>query len=186
MMHESFPGNENSLLRSNGSVSATDLAEAVLEFYIEGEDDLIGLLAYALYERQKRDFIVSHRKRNSGRSPNEAEIAAVTSNYLSADLRNTLRDRASQILSRYAETYVEAMEPQIQLVATNSEALRRVRDIEKSVKKRTGFWRQVRVGFSVTLLLIVLFAAATIAAVFFRSDIVDAWNALIVPLTLRT
>ena len=182
MMHESFPGNENSMLRSNGSVSAVDLAEAVLEFYIEGEDDLIGLLAYALYERQKRDFIVSHRKRNAGRSPNEAEIAAVTSNYLSADLRNTLRDRASQILS----SYVEAMEPQIQLVATNSEALRQVRDIEKSVKRRTGFWRQVRVGFTVTLLLVALFAAATIAAVFFRSDIVDAWNALIVPMMLRT
>ena len=133
-MQETFPGKENPRLRS-GEVSAGDLAEAVLEFYIEGEDDLIGLLAYALYERQKRDFIVSHRKRNAGRSPNDAEIAAVTSNYLSADLRNTLRDRASQILSSYAEIYVEAMEPQIQLVATNSEALRQVRGIEKSVKK---------------------------------------------------
>ncbi len=46
-------------------VSASDIAEAVLEFYIEGEDDLIGLLAYALYERQKRDFVLSHRKRNA-------------------------------------------------------------------------------------------------------------------------
>jgi hypothetical protein len=54
------------------------------------------------------------------------------------------------------------------------------------VKKRTGFWRQVRVAFTVTLLLIVLFAAVAIAAVFFRSDIVDAWNALMVPTTLRT
>ncbi len=164
-MQETFPGNENSRLRS-GEISAGDLAEAVLEFYIESEDDLIGLLAYALYERQKRDFIVSHRKRNAGRSPNEVEIAAVTS-YLSADLRSTLRDRASQILSSYADTYVEAMEPQIQLMATNSEALRQARDIEKSVKKRTGFWRQVRVAFTVTLLLIVLFAAVAIAAVFF-------------------
>jgi hypothetical protein len=184
-MQESFPGHENSRLRSS-EISIGDLAEAVLEFYVEGEDDLIGLLAYALFERQKRDFIVSHRKRNAGRSPNEAEIAAVTSNYLSADLRNTLRDRASQILSSYAETYVEAMEPQIQLVATNSEALRQVRNIEKSMKKRTGFWRQVRVDFAVTLLLIMLFAAVAIAAVFFRADIVDAWHALRVPTTLRT
>ncbi len=184
-MQESFPGHENSRLRP-GEINVGDLAEAVLEFYVEGEDDLIGLLAYALYERQKRDFIVSYRKRNAGRSPNEAEIAAVTSNYLSADLRNTLRERASQILSSYAETYVEAMEPQIQIVATNSEALRQVRDIEKSVKKRIGFWRQVRVGLTVTLLLITLFAAVAIAAVFFRSDIVDAWHALRVPTTLRT
>lgn len=158
----------------------------MLEFYIEGEDDLIGLLAYALYERQKRDFVLSHRKRNAGRSPDEAELAAVNSNYLSTDLRNTLRDRASQILSSYAETYVEAMEPQIRLTAVNSDALRQVRNIEKSIKRRLGFWRQVRAGFAVTLLLLLLFGAAAIAAVFFQSDIVDAWKALMVPTSLRT
>ncbi|NKM01878.1 hypothetical protein [Rhizobium leguminosarum] len=185
MIHDSFPANDGSSRRQNG-VSAGDIAEAVLEFYIEGEDDLIGLLAYALYERQKRDFVLSHRKRNAGRSPDEAELAAVNSNYLSTDLRNTLRDRASQILSSYAETYVEAMEPQIRLTAVNSYALRQVRNIEKSIKRRLGFWRQVRAGFAVTLLLLLLFGAAAIAAVFFRSDIVDAWNALMVPTTLRT
>ncbi|MGO7959988.1 hypothetical protein [Rhizobium leguminosarum] len=185
MIHESFPANDGSSRRQNG-VSAGDIAEAVLEFYIEGEDDLIGLLAYALYERQKRDFVLSHRKRNAGRSPDDAELAAVNSNYLSTDLRNTLRDRASQILSSYAETYVEAMEPQIRLTAVNSDALRQVRNIEKSIKRRLGFWRQVRAGFAVTLLLLLLFGAAAIAAVFFQSDIVDAWNALMVPTTLRT
>ncbi|MBY5736981.1 hypothetical protein U8P76_00220 [Rhizobium johnstonii] len=184
MIHDSFPANDGSSRRQNG-VSAGDIAEAVLEFYIEGEDDLIGLLAYALYERQKRDFVLSHRKRNAGRSPDEAELAAVNSNYLSTDLRNTLRDRASQILSSYAETYVEAMEPQIRLTAVNSDALRQVRNIEKSIKRRLGFWRQVRAGFAVTLLLLLLFGAAAIAAVFFQSDIVDAWNALMVPTTLR-
>ncbi|MBY5774456.1 hypothetical protein V7796_02470 [Rhizobium laguerreae] len=185
MIHDSFPANDGSSRRQNG-VSAGDIAEAVLEFYIEGEDDLIGLLAYALYERQKRDFVLSHRKRNAGRSPDEAELAAVNSNYLSTDLRNTLRDRASQILSSYAETYVEAMEPQIRLTAVNSDALRQVRNIEKSIKRRLGFWRQVRAGFAVTLLLLLLFGAAAIAAVFFQSDIVDAWNALMVPTSLRT
>lgn len=185
MIHDSFPANDGSSRRQNG-VSAGDIAEAVLEFYIEGEDDLIGLLAYALYERQKRDFVLSHRKRNAGRSPDEAELAAVNSNYLSTDLRNTLRDRASQILSSYAETYVEAMEPQIRLTAVNSDALRQVRNIEKSIRRRLGFWRQVRASFAVTLLLLLLFGAAAIAAVFFQSDIVDAWNALMVLITLRT
>ncbi|MEI1251789.1 hypothetical protein [Rhizobium aouanii] len=185
MIHESFSANDGSSRRQNG-VSAGDIAEAVLEFYIEGEDDLIGLLAYALYERQKRDFVLSHRKRNAGRSPDEAELAAVNSNYLSTDLRNTLRDRASQILSSYAETYVEAMEPQIRLTAVNSDALRQVQNIEKSIKRRLGFWRQVGAGFAITLLLLLLFGAAAIAAVFFQSDIVDAWNALMVPTTLRT
>jgi hypothetical protein len=157
----------------------------VLEFYIEGEDDLIGLLAYGLYERQKRDFVMGHRKRNGGRSPSDAEIAAINSNYLSSDLRNTLRDRASQILSRYAETYVEAMEPQIQLAALSSDALRQARAMEKMVARRTGFWRQVRVGFVVSFLMILLLGAAFVGAVIFRSNIVDAWDVLTMP-TLRT
>jgi hypothetical protein len=78
------------------------------------------------------------------------------------------------------------MEPQIRLTAVNSDALRQVRNIEKSIKRRLGFWRQVRAGFAVTLLLLLLFGTAAIAAVFFRSDIVDAWNALMVLTTLRT
>lgn len=183
-MNDSFPAPEASMTRQN-KTSLADIAEAVIEFYVEGDDDLIGLLAYALYERQKRDWIVSHRKRNSGRDPSESELAAVTSNYLSNDLRNTLRDRASQILSSYAETYVEAVEPQIQLAAVNSDALRQVRKIEKSMTKRVGFWRQVRVGFTVTLLLVILFGALAVAAVFFRSNIVEAWHALTAP-SLRT
>ena len=183
-MNDSFSSNENTILRHN-DVSAGDLAEAILEFYIEGDDDLIGLLAYALYERQKRDFIVSHRKRNSGRSPNENEVAAINSNYLSKDLRTTLRDRASQILSSYAETFVKAMEPQIKLAAVNSDALRQMRAIEKSVTRRTGFWRQIRIGFVVSLLMILFFTGLFVGAVLFRSDIVDAWNALTVT-TLRT
>ncbi len=55
-------------MRGN-ETSAADLSESVLDFYVEGEDDLIGLLAYGLYERQKRDWVISHRRRNSGRNP---------------------------------------------------------------------------------------------------------------------
>ena len=183
-MNETFFHGETSALRV-GEISSGDFAEAVLEFYVEGEDDLVGLLAYALYERQKRDFVVGHRRRNTGRSPGEAELAAINSNYLSSDLRSTLRSRASQILSSYADIYVEAAEPQIQIAAVNSEALRQVRDIQSSLTRRSGFWRQVRVGFAVTFLMILLLGAAIVAAVLFHSDIVDAWNALTVT-TLRT
>lgn len=183
MMNETFANNEASLLRQS-RMAAGDMAEAVLGFYIDDDDDLIGLIAYALYERQKRDFVVSHRKRN-GRSPSDAEIEAVTSNYLSNDLRNTLRDRASQILSSYAETYVEAMEPQIRLDAANSEVLTRAQAIEKAIGRRLGFWRQVTAGFMITVLVILLFSTLAIGAVLFGTNIVEAWHSFLVP-TLRT
>lgn len=178
MMHESFSDSGTPKIR-HGETNAADLSESVLEFYVDGEDDLIGLLAYALYERQKRDWVVSHRRRNSGRTPSDAELAAVTSNYLSDDLRATLRDRAAQILSGYAETYVEALEPQIKVSTLNSEALRQARELEASAKRRGGFWRQVAVGFIVSLLLIIVFVVAGVAAMLFGADAVDAFTSFL-------
>lgn len=180
MMHETFSDNQNGRLRP-GETSVSDLSESVLDFYIEGEDDLVGLLAYGLYERQKRDWIIGHRRRNSGRTPTEAELAAVTSNYLSQDLRNTLRDRAVQILSSYAETYVEAIEPQIRVSTLSSEALRQARDMEATMRKRSGFWRQLWLGFAVALLVVIALIAAAAGAVLFGPDIVEALRGLAGP-----
>lgn len=179
-MHESF--SENGTVKGRMiEATSTDIAESVLEYYIESDDDLVGLLAYALYEKQKRDWMIAYRRRNSGRTPGEAEIAAVTSNYLSADLRSTLRDRAAQVLSSYAETYVQALESQIRISAISSEALRQARDLEDNVRRRNGFWRQVRVGFAVTALVALLFVAAMVTAVLFGPDIVEALRQLSAP-----
>lgn len=184
MMHETFSDNQNGKLRP-GETSVSDLGESVLEFYIDGEDDLIGLLAYALYERQRRDWIVSHRRRHGGRTPTEAELAAVTSNYLSQDLRNTLRDRAAQILAGYAETFVEAIEPQIRISTLNSEALRQARDLEESVRRRSGFWRQLRLGFLVALIVVIVIAAAAFGAIYYGPAILEALRGLAGP-SMRT
>ena len=177
MMHEPLAESPLAKLRA-GETTSADIAESVLEFYVDGDDDLIGLLAYGLYERQKRDWVVSHRRRHSGRNPSETELAAVTSNYLSADMRTTLRDRAAHVLSGYAETYVEALEPQIRISTLSSETLRQARELEDSVRKRVGFWRQVRSGFVVALLLTLVFAAMLVGAILFGADIVEAVRSL--------
>lgn len=172
MMHETL-SDTGSKMRGN-ETSTADLSESVLDFYVEGEDDLIGLLAYGLYERQKRDWVISHRRRNSGRNPSQEEIAAVTSNYLSHDLRNTLRERAAHILAGYAETYVEAMEPDIRLATLNGEILRQARDLEESAKRGSSFWRHVRVAFFAVLFLAIVVVAVGLGAMIFGADIVDA------------
>jgi hypothetical protein len=150
----------------------------VLEYYIEdlGSDDLdlVGIVAYGLYKRQKRDWIVQYKSNHNGERPSDAEIGAVTSSYLTADLKNTLRNRAADILSGYADTYVEAMEPQIRIEAVNSETLRQARDIETALKNQSSVGTQIVVGIaSAAAWSIIVFIIALVVVVF-GSDVMSA------------
>lgn len=152
----------------------------VLEFYADAaadDIDLVELVAYALYKRQKRDWIVRHRELNGARAPTAAETRAVTTTYLTDDVRATLRERASDLLSTYAETYVEALEPRIREDAVNNETLRQARDIERAMKADSGFKRQVAVGLVSTALWTLLVTAVILTAFASGSDLVDAWIA---------
>jgi hypothetical protein len=153
---------------------------AVLEYYITGAEDeldLVGMVAYALYKRQKRDWIVQYRAEHHSNRPSPLEIAAVTSNYMTPDLRETLRNRASDLLGVYANSYVESLEPEIRLDAVNTETLRQAREIEASIKAQSGFWQQVGTGLIATGIWTLLVTGIIVAAAIFGSDFIDAWRA---------
>ncbi len=150
----------------------------VLEFYVNDESDeldLVGLIAYSLYKRQKRDWIVKHRKDYGGKKPDPSETAAVTDHFLTDDVRATLRERAADLLSAYAETYVEAVEPQIREAAVNNETLRQARAIEQALRSNSGFWQQVGTGLLSTAIWTLVVTAIVVTAYAFGSDVVDAW-----------
>lgn len=154
---------------------------AVLEYYVrdENEDlDLVGLLAYGLYKRHKRDWIIEHRAKHNKTKPVDIEVQAVVANFMTADMRNTLRERASDLLSSYAETYVEAVEPDIRAQAVNNETLRQAREIEQSIKENSSFWQQVGTGLIATAIWTLLVTVLVIAGLFFGSDLIDAWHSI--------
>ncbi|HBF29010.1 hypothetical protein [Rhizobium sp.] len=154
----------------------------VLEYYIEdlGSDDLdlVGVVAYGLYKRQKRDWIVQYKSNNNGERPSDAEIGAVTSSYLTNDLKNTLRSRAADILSGYADTYVEAMEPQIRIEAVNSETLRQARDIETALKNQSVWWKQFFVGIVSAAAWSILVFITALLVIVSDSDFMSAFEKL--------
>jgi hypothetical protein len=47
----------------------------VFELLVQGESDLVGLLAYGLYKQNKRDWLIAHKARD-GREPTQAETDA--------------------------------------------------------------------------------------------------------------
>ncbi len=153
----------------------------VLEHYVGSDTskvDLVGLVAYALYKRQKRDWLIRFRLEHAGRDPTEAEVAALTSGYLTDDLRDTLYERATDILSDYAETFVEAAEPRIREDAIASETLRQAREIKESITSNSGFARQVGTGIVATALWTLLVTALVLTGLAFGSDLVDMWKAV--------
>ncbi len=152
----------------------------IFEIYVEdldnGDLDIVGLLAYSLYKRQKRDWIVQFRKLHDGRPPDEHALSAVTGSYLTNDMQQTLRDRASDILSKYGQIYVEASERQIREDALNNEVLRQARSIEESLREKSGFWNQVWTGFIATAIWTFLVTAIIAGAAIFGSDLIDGYT----------
>jgi hypothetical protein len=50
----------------------------VYEKLVQRDDDLIGLIAYALYKQHKRDWLIAYRQRE-GREPSAAELTSCRS-----------------------------------------------------------------------------------------------------------
>jgi hypothetical protein len=147
----------------------------VFEFYVDqsesDETDLDGLIAYALYKRLKRDWIIQFQKTNR-RKPSDGETAAVTQTYMTDEMRNTLRQRAADILTGYADTYVQAAEPHIRERAISDETLRQARAIERSVVGRDALWRQVTAGLIATVIWTGVVVVLAIAAGDLLRDII--------------
>lgn len=182
------PGGKDPISAPSGSPPRYN---KVFEFYAESsgdELDLVGLVAYSIYKRQKRDWILRHQKEHRAR-PSDQEIAAVISNFLTDDMRTTLRERAQDFLTEYGETFVEAAEPEIVEEALNSEMVRKAAACHKSAEEthaeilsivslNGGWWRQIWVGvvsaFVWTFILIVILLGAKL----FGIDPIDGWFAL--------
>ena len=127
----------------------------VFEFYADktgGEIDLVGLVAYSLHKRQKRDWLVSYRAENKGSPPSRLETSALTGSYMTSDARRTYRERAANLLNGYAEAFVEARTPTIREQALNNETLRQVESIRLSIIGKSGFWPSIGSGIVATAL----------------------------------
>lgn len=162
---------------SDGSAADASRYNEVFEFYVDstGEEiDLVGLIAYALYKRQKRDWLIGYRSRN-GHAPSDPELRGLTGGYLTGDAQRTYRDRAADLLNGYAEGYVEARTPSIREAALNTETLRQAGVIQQSILARSGFWSSVWSGIVSTALwtFFIAILAAAIGPDFFRA-IADA------------
>ena len=130
----------------------------VFEMLVTDSDDLVGLVAYALYKRHKRDWLLALRTKREP-TPEDAE-AFLTTVVTSLD---SYRERARVALVEYGSGYVEDARPQIAVDAIEGRIAEAAAKVEES-----GSWlRQVGVGVTssiITTALLLLLAVAVQAA----------------------
>ena len=115
----------------------------VFESFVDDNDDLEGLVAYALYKQHKRSFILRCRE-DRQRDPTDDETRAFVSGVL-AEPDLYVREASSALLA-FARDIVESERPEIEEAAIRSslgalslDLKTEMQTTRDSVKRSTGF-----------------------------------------------
>jgi hypothetical protein len=132
------------------------------ERFVKDDDDLTGMLAYALYKAHVREARLNGRPLSTAeRNPTSHELEA-------------FRGRAERHLAAFAESIIEQALPGAvdeefgdELKALKSEIMTRIdvqgRDLKDLVEKKTGFWSSVWVNFIGWLFTLIVTVAVVLS-----------------------
>ena len=122
------------------------------------ENWLLGLMAFAVFEEQKIEWI-KHFEKNHGKSPNADEIKNWYGNQPQSVLvrakgiaENTLENFSAEVMETYEDEYRQAVEESI---------------IVAEIRNASRFWPQFGVNIAGGLASAILFAALLILVAFF-------------------
>lgn len=135
----------------------------VYEKVVRRDDDLVGLIAYALYKQNKRDWLIQQRQRK-GKDPTETELGA----YLTAQqLDRTIqmyRDQAEAVLKDFGEQVIERATPELQQAAISGK-------IEETLRWYKQLPTGIAAAFIYTVILILIALVLRYAGIDFLSII---------------
>jgi hypothetical protein len=143
-------------------------ANRVYEHLVEGDDDVIGLVAYALYKQDKRDWLATWRRQHSG-EPTDDQIDAFIATQMSFGQRDRYRVAARQVLDAYAATVVDVERPAIVQGAVSQ----RIESAATRVENASRWWRQLPAAFIGALLFAVIIVAIVVALVAAGVDVLS-------------
>jgi hypothetical protein len=116
------------------------------EQLVSNDEDLIGLIAYALYKKDKRDFFLGWREQH-GAQPSADHVKAFTATVLTLGQQLRYRTAARDMIDAYAKTVSDAEKPLIEKSAVADRLEQAARRVEE-----TGRWyRQIPAGIVAAL-----------------------------------
>jgi hypothetical protein len=127
----------------------------VYEYLVEAPDDVIGLLAYAIYKQEKRNWIVQEKQSNSEHS--DIRLAGYVAGQLLEGSRSRYRSEAENLLAVYSLKTIEREKPSIVQAAVTEE----MRSIARHVRESGVWYKQLGTGIvaaAVYTLILILFA----------------------------
>jgi len=119
---------------------------------VQGENDLIGLIAYSLYKGDKMAYIKQHIS-SEGREPSETEMLAFCRTIALPGQISSLRNKAAVLLEEMNEEVLKVAVSELQDNFKNQ--------LVEELKKPRSFWKSV----GENLVANILAAAVTVLAV---------------------
>ena len=110
----------------------------VYEHLVEGDDDVIGLIAYSLYKHDKRQWLMTWRAQH-GAEATADQVEAFVNGQMTSGQRERYRTAARQVLDSYALVAVDMEKPQI----TREAVAGRVEAAARKVEASHRWWRQI-------------------------------------------
>ncbi|WP_152612480.1 hypothetical protein [Leisingera sp. ANG-S] len=135
----------------------------------EDNENIEGLVAYALYKRHKRQWANKIRAEQD-REPTPAEEAGFATSISTDDQCERYRKDAQDILIGFANSFVEDQRPFIAKEAVAGELI----EAAQTVKNSGSFWSLLKVGVVSTIVTSALLALLAFGTQFFGIDLVDA------------
>lgn len=128
---------------------------------LAAKDDLIGLVAYGVYQRRKRTWMDDFRK-ECGRYPDWPERRAYAFGHRQ-DAIDALKDEAESILGAFAQKAIDDRAGELQAEALGAETRSVLRQINTRITKLGGYGHAIIghvLGFITLVGLVVLLALA--------------------------
>jgi hypothetical protein len=123
--------------------------------YVNGDDeDLPGLIAYALYKRAKVAYLQAY-KENNGKEATDKEIHNWSLDHSTPEKNELFRLQALRSVERYRQQEVKKAEPEIRK-AIEAEHLVSIHAKVSSLTGAKAFWISVGAGVVASLILIPL------------------------------
>ena len=121
------------------------------EQLVSGDDDLIGLIAYSLYKKDKRDFYIGWTEQHGG-PPQADHVRAFTATVLTLGQQLRYRTAARDMIDAYAKTVADAEKPLIEKGAVTE----RFEEAARKVEESTRWYRQIPAGIVAGIVLAVV------------------------------
>ncbi len=121
------------------------------EQLVSGDDDLIGLIAYALYKKDKRDFYIGWQEQH-GSPPQSDHMKAFSASVLTLGQQLRYRTAARDMIDAYAKTVSDAEKPLIEKGAVTERFEQAARKVEELIR----WYRQIPAGIVAGLVLAIV------------------------------